>query len=82
MGRILEIVGRFLEEDDWPFNLIEGRLRFIRPAFEGKNGQFTCYAQERTEQQQFVFYAIFPVRAPDNRLADVGRIYHARRLPG
>jgi hypothetical protein len=70
MGRILEIVGRFLEEDDWPFNLIEGRAVY-KTGFEGKNGQFTCYAQERTEQQQFVFYAIFPVRAPDNRLADV-----------
>lgn len=70
MGQILDIVGRFLEADDWPFSLIEGRPVY-KTGFEGKNGQFTCYAQERTEQQQFVFYSIFPVRAPENKLADV-----------
>ena len=67
MGRILDIVGRFLEEDDWPVNQVEGRSVY-KTAFEGKNGQFTCYAQERTEQEQFVFYSIFPVRSPENKL--------------
>ncbi len=70
MGRILDAVGRFLEEDDWPHNLIDGRAVY-KTGFEGKNGQFTCYAQERTEQDQFVFYAVFPVRAPENRIPDV-----------
>ena len=70
MGRILEIVGRFLEEDDWPYSLVEGRTVY-KTGFEGKNGQFTCYAQERIEQDQFVFYSIFPVRTPDNRLHEV-----------
>jgi hypothetical protein len=62
MGRILEAVERFLKADDWPYNLLEGRSIY-KTGFEGKNGQFTCYAQERDEQQQFVFYSVFPVRA-------------------
>lgn len=70
MGRILEAVERFLKADDWPYNLLEGRSIY-KTGFEGKNGQFTCYAQERDEQQQFVFYSVFPVRAPENQLADV-----------
>jgi hypothetical protein len=70
MGRILDVVGQFLEEDDWPYNLLEGRAVY-KTGFEGKNGQFTCYAQERTEQQQFVFYSVFPVRTPDNRLNEM-----------
>jgi len=70
MGRILEIIEKFLKEDDWPYSLVEGRAVY-KTGFEGKNGQFTCYAQERVEQQQIVFYAIFPVRAPENRMADV-----------
>jgi hypothetical protein len=70
MGRILELVGRFLEEDDWPYSIVEGRTVY-KTGFEGQNGQFTCYAQERAEQEQFVFYSIFPVRAPDNRLSEV-----------
>ncbi len=70
MGRILDAIEHFLQEDDWPYNLIEGRTVY-KTGFEGKNGQFTCYAQERTEQEQFVFYSIFPVRAPDNKLTEV-----------
>ncbi len=70
MGRILEVIGSFLEEDDWPLNLVEGRTVY-KTAFEGKNGQFTCYAQERTEQEQFVFYSIFPVRTPDNKMSEI-----------
>jgi hypothetical protein len=70
MGRILDAVRQFLEEDDWPYTLMEERLVY-KTGFEGKNSQFTCYAQERAEQQQFVFYSIFPVRVPDNKLADV-----------
>lgn len=70
MGRILEAVRRFLEEDDWPISQVEGRSVY-KTGFEGKNGQFTCYAQERTEQDQFVFYSVFPVRAPDSKQADV-----------
>lgn len=70
MGRILDAVGRFLEEDDWPVSQVEGRSVY-KTGFEGKNGQFTCYAQERTEQEQFVFYSIFPVRAPEDKQSQV-----------
>lgn len=70
MGRILDAVRQFLEEDDWPSSMLEGRL-VMKTGFEGKNGQYTCYAQERAEQQQFVFYSIFPVRVPENKLADL-----------
>lgn len=70
MGRILEMVERFLQEDDWPLSPVEGRSVY-KTGFEGKNGQFTCYAQERSEQDQFVFYSIFPVRTPENKSADI-----------
>lgn len=70
MGRILDVVERFLESDDWPVSRVEGRT-VIKTGFEGKNGQFTCYAQERNEQEQFVFYSIFPVRTPENKTHEV-----------
>ncbi len=70
MGRILETVERFLKSDDWPVSPVEGRT-VIKTGFEGKNGQFTCYAQERKEQEQFVFYSIFPVRTPDDKMGEV-----------
>jgi hypothetical protein len=67
MGRILTAIAEFLKEDDWPHNLVEGRTAY-KTGFEGKNGQFTCYAQEREEQEQFVFYSIYPVRAAEDKL--------------
>lgn len=70
MGRILDAVQQFLEEDDWPYSLMDERPVY-KTGFEGKNGQFTCYAQERAEQQQFVFYSIFPVRVPENKLIEL-----------
>ncbi len=70
MGRILDTAKQFLEKDDWPVSLVEGRT-VVKTGFEGKNGQFTCYAQERKEQEQFVFYSIFPVRTPENKMSEV-----------
>jgi hypothetical protein len=70
MGRILEAVGQFLEEDDWPYSLMDNRPVY-KTGFEGKNGQFTCYAQERTEQQQFVFYSIFPIKVTENKMNEL-----------
>ncbi len=70
MGRILDTAAQFLEADNWPYSQVEGKTIY-KTGFEGKNGQFTCYAQERGEQEQFVFYSIFPVRAPENKLADI-----------
>lgn len=70
MGRILDAVERFLCSDDWPVSQVEGRT-VVKTGFEGKNGQFTCYAQERYEQDQLVFYSIFPVRTPENKTHEV-----------
>lgn len=71
MGRILEAVQGYLAEDGWPLNQPDGQSIF-KTAFEGKNGQFNCYVQERVEQEQFVFYSIFPVRVPESKLAQIG----------
>ena len=70
MGRILEGIEHFLEQDNWPYSLVEGKPVY-KTGFEGKNGQYTCFAQEREEQQQFVFYTVFPVRVPENKLQEV-----------
>jgi hypothetical protein len=69
MGRILETVQRFFEQDAWPFTPLEDGL-ILKTGFNGDNGQFTCFAQEREKQQQFVFYAVGPVKVPEkDRLA-------------
>ena len=38
---------------------------------QGENGSWTCYAQTREDDQQFLFYALCPIRAPDKKRAAV-----------
>jgi hypothetical protein len=66
MGKILEAVKKFLREDDWPFTEMEGKP-ILRTGFSGKNGKWTCFAQAREQQQQFIFYSICPNPAPEER---------------
>jgi hypothetical protein len=62
-------LGQFLAEDGWHPQQIEGKLVY-RMGFSGKNGQVTCYAQVREKLQQFLFYAMAPIKVPEtSRLA-------------
>jgi hypothetical protein len=36
--------------------------------FQGENGKWNCYARARSEQNQFVFYSVCPINAPENKL--------------
>jgi hypothetical protein len=69
MGEMLDTVLHFFEQDGWPLSLLsDGSILEI--GFQGENGQWTCMAQVREEQAQFLFYSICPVVAPrDRRLA-------------
>lgn len=70
MGRILETVESFFKNDEWPYTQLEGKS-VLRTGFNGNNGQWTCYAQERTDQEQMVFYSVFPIKAPQDKLYTV-----------
>ena len=56
----------FFTQDDWPFTKIKGEP-VVLTAFQGKNGKWTCYAKAREEQEQFVFYSICSINAPENK---------------
>lgn len=69
MSDMLTILITFFEKDDWnPSQIADPPL--IRMGFSGDNGQWTCYAQVREAEQQFLFYALCPINVPDvHRLA-------------
>jgi hypothetical protein len=56
----------FFQADDWPFVELPGQPALQIP-FQGENGRWNCYARTRSEQNQFVFYSICPVNAPENK---------------
>jgi hypothetical protein len=53
----------FFTEDDWPFSKVQGELGLQMP-FQGKHGDWICYAKAREEQQQFIFYSLCPIATP------------------
>ncbi len=69
-GRIYEAVKTFFVEDDWKFYEMED-APVLMMTFSGKNGRWTCYAQAREAQEQFVFYSVCPINAPSEKIPQV-----------
>ncbi len=65
MADMLETVVGFFQEDGWPVNPIEGQP-VVQTGFQGDSGQWTCYAQVRDDAEQFIFYSLCPVNAPED----------------
>ena len=63
--RAFTTLGQFLQDDGWHPQQLEGR-HIYRMGFSGRNGQTICYAQIRVDLEQFLFYVIAPVKAPED----------------
>jgi hypothetical protein len=69
-GQIYQEMVNFFQQDEWPFYPLE-RQPVLQTAFEGRNGKWACLARAREQQQQMVFYSIFPVNVPEHKLMAV-----------
>ncbi|MEH2204242.1 MAG: YbjN domain-containing protein [Nostoc sp.] len=65
-SNIFEAIINFFQADNWPFVQLPVQPALQIP-FQGENGTWNCYARARNEQNQFVFYSICPVNAPENK---------------
>ena len=66
MTQILETVVQYFNDYNWPFSKI-GEETALQTAFEGKNGEWTCYVFTSEEQQYLAFYSIYPVCVVEDR---------------
>jgi hypothetical protein len=62
--RAFDLLGTFLTDDGWYPSRVEGKYLY-KVGFTGDNGDTRCYAQIRVDQEQFVFYVIAPMKAPE-----------------
>lgn len=60
----------YFKAENWPYLQLEGRP-VLSLNYDGKHANWTCYAQAREEQQQYLFYSICPVSAPVEKRAAV-----------
>ncbi len=70
MPNILDTLTQFFKEDGWNFAPAE-EATVLHLDFKGQNDSWTCYAQAREEQQQFVFYSICPHKTPEDKAIDM-----------
>lgn len=69
-GRIYQAMKDFFVQDNWKFYEMQD-VPVLMMIFSGKHGRWTCYAQARETQEQFVFYSVCPVNATPERLPQV-----------
>lgn len=63
-----QALGSFLTQDNWHPKQIDDKYIY-RVAYGGKNGQYACFAQIRTDLEQLIFYVMIPVKAPPEKRA-------------
>jgi hypothetical protein len=68
--RAFATLGEFLRDDGWHPQQLDNRTIF-RVYFAGEHGDVRCYAQIRVDLEQFLFYVIAPVKAPEAMLPAV-----------
>ena len=66
--RAFATLGQFLQDDGWHPQQVEEKTIY-RVYFSGQNGEQRCYAQIRIGLEQFLFYSVAPVKAPEEKRA-------------
>ncbi len=64
--RAVETVEQFLKDDEWHPQRLDDSTTY-RVLFGGKFGEFRCYAQVHVDLEQFIFYAVAPVKVPEEQ---------------
>jgi hypothetical protein len=59
-----ELLSSYLDEDEWFPRRIDGKYAYSM-SYSGKNGDLRCYAIVRVDLEEFLFYAVAPVKVPE-----------------
>ena len=63
---ISEIVKDFLLEDNWNYLQLNDGIT-MQMTCQCERGQISCYARNLDEENQFIFYSLFPEAVPENQ---------------
>lgn len=56
----------FFKAEEWPF-LQEEDESILYINFKGENGQWSCLAKVKEEENQFIFYSLYPEAVPEEK---------------
>lgn len=60
-----ELLSSYLDEDEWFPRRIDGKYAYSM-SYSGKNGDLRCYAIIRVDLEEFLFYAVAPIKVPED----------------
>ncbi len=66
MGAVFPVMKKYFRQQGWQTERIDKRPA-LRMQYQGKSGEFTCYAIERGETGQFIFYVMYPRPVPSDK---------------
>lgn len=67
MGRIFDAMTRYFEQSGWTFGEVQDNPDVVMLGFAVGDKEWTCFAQAREPQQQFVFYSVLPFSIDEAR---------------
>lgn len=60
-----DLLSSYLDSDEWYPRRIDGKYAYSM-SYSGKNGDLRCYAIVRVDLEEFLFYAVAPVKVPED----------------
>lgn len=60
-----DLLSNYLDDDEWYPRRIEGKYAYSM-SYSGKNGDLRCYAIVRVDLEEFLFYAVAPIKVPED----------------
>lgn len=73
MGIIFDTIVDMFQREEWNYEQIQDQP-ILRIGMNGKNGKWVGYAQAREEQDQFIFYSVLPVTAPEEKRTEMAEL--------
>lgn len=73
MGTIFDTIVELFQREEWNYDQIQDQP-ILRIGMNGKNGKWVGYAQAREEQDQFIFYSVLPVSAPEEKRTEMAEL--------
>ena len=70
MGRIYDAMTEWFRNEDWKFQESDTQT-VLMLGFEGQHATWSCYAQAREEEQQFIFYVVAPFKVPEAQRMEI-----------
>lgn len=67
---IFETMLKFFEEDGWRFSKLADK-DVLRMSFSGKNISMRCFAEADEVHQQFLFYSLLEIQAPEEKHQEI-----------